>query len=375
MKKIFKHILTLPILGVAVLGLITSCSDWTEQEQLTIDQVDIQEQNPALYAQYSANLKAYKQSAHKQVIVWFDNVASIAQGRVDNVTALPDSVDLVVMTSPDNLPDWQIEDMAQVRETKGTQFLLPFDFDQVKLKYDLWKADVDAANTAAHAKAIADAAALSEESGETVEPEAVEEIAIPTFENYLVDSLNVSVSLVDKYHYDGMAFSYKGKGINLMTSAEKAQYLNYHNLFIGIVNDWVTRQPNTTFVFQGYPQNLLMKDFLVNASLIVIPCRTESAESGLTYQAILASVEGVPTDRLAVQIETNSLDDTDLNTGYWNAGTVSALTGAAQWSASLHDGFTIAGLGIYNVNNDYYTTGLTYSTVRGAINIINPSTK
>jgi len=375
MKKIFKHILALPILGVAVLGLITSCSDWTEQEQLTIDQVDIQEQNPALYAQYSANLKAYKQSAHKQVIVWFDNVASIAQGRVDNVTALPDSVDLVVMTSPDNLPDWQIEDMAQVRETKGTQFLLPFDFDQVKLKYDLWKADVDAANTAAHAKAIADAAALSEESGETVEPEAVEEIAIPTFENYLVDSLNVSVSLVDKYHYDGMAFSYKGKGINLMTSAEKAQYLNYHNLFIGIVNDWVTRQPNTTFVFQGYPQNLLMKDFLVNASLIVIPCRTESAESGLSYQAILASVEGVPTDRLAVQIETNSLDDTDLNTGYWNAGTVSALTGAAQWSASLHDGFTIAGLGIYNVNNDYYTTGLTYSTVRGAINIINPSTK
>lgn len=375
MKKIFKHILALPILGVAVLGLITSCSDWTEQEQLTIDQVDIQEQNPALYAQYSANLKAYKQSAHKQVIVWFDNTASIAQGRVDNVTALPDSVDLVVMTSPDNLPDWQIEDMAQVRETKGTQFLLPFDFDQVKLKYDLWKADVDAANTAAHAKAIADAAALSEESGETVEPEVVEEITIPTFENYLVDSLNVSVSLVDKYHYDGMAFSYKGKGINLMTSAEKAQYLNYHNLFIGIVNDWVTRQPNTTFVFQGYPQNLLMKDFLVNASLIVIPCRTESAESGLTYQAILASVEGVPTDRLAVQIETNSLDDTDLNTGYWNAGTVSALTGAAQWSASLHDGFTIAGLGIYNVNNDYYTTGLTYSTVRGAINIINPSTK
>ncbi len=375
MKKIFKHILALPILGVAVLGLITSCSDWTEQEQLTIDQVDIQEQNPALYAQYSANLKAYKQSAHKQIIVWFDNTGSIAQGRVDNVTALPDSVDLVVMTSPDNLPDWQIEDMAQVRETKGTQFLLPFDFDQVKLKYDLWKADVDAANTAAHAKAIADAAALSEESGETVEPEAVEEIAIPTFENYLVDSLNVSVSLVNKYHYDGMAFSYKGKGINLMTSAEKAQYLNYHNLFIGIVNDWVTRQPNTTFVFQGYPQNLLMKDFLVNASLIVIPCRTESAESGLTYQAILASVEGVPTDRLAVQIETNSLDDTDLNTGYWNAGTVSALTGAAQWSASLHDGFTIAGLGIYNVNNDYYTTGLTYSTVRGAINIINPSTK
>lgn len=375
MKKIFKHILALPILGVAALGLITSCSDWTEQEQLTIDQVNIQEQNPALYAQYLDNLKAYKESAHKQVIVWFDNSAKEATGRVDNVTALPDSIDLVAMISPDNLPDWQTEEMAQVREKKGTKFLLSFDFDQVKLKYDLWNADVDAANTAAHAKAISDAAAKSEETGETVEPEAVEDIVTPSFENYLVDTLKVSVSLVDKYNYDGMVFSYKGKGINLMTDIEKTQYVNYHNLFIGVVNDWVTRQPDNVFVFQGYPQNLLRKDFLANASLIVIPCRTESAESGLTYQAILASVEGVPVDRLAVQIETTSLDDTDLSTGYWNAGTVGALTGAAQWSASLHNGFTVAGLGIYNVNNDYYTTGLTYSTVRSAINIINPSTK
>ncbi|MFA6831195.1 MAG: glycoside hydrolase family 18 [Bacteroidaceae bacterium] len=375
MKKIFKRIIALPILGVAALGLITSCSDWTEQEQLTIDQVTIQEQNPALYAQYLENLKAYKESAHQKVLVWFDNSAEKATGRVDNVTALPDSIDLVVMASPDNLPAWQAQEMAEVREKKGTKFLLSFDFDQVKLKYDLWKADVDAANTAAHAKAIADAAAKSEETGETVEPESVEEMIIPSFENYLVDTLNVSVSLVDKYNYNGMVFAYKGKGINLMTDVEKAQYLNYHNLFIGIVNDWVTRQPENVFVFQGYPQNLLNKDFLTNASLIVIPCRAVSAESGLTYQAILASVEGVPTDRLAVQIETTSLDDTDLNTGYWNAGSLESLIGAAEWSASSHDGFTVAGLGIYNVSNDYYTTGLSYSTVRSAINIINPSTK
>jgi len=375
MKKIFKHILALPILGVVTLGLITSCSDWTEQEQLTIDQVNIQEQNPALYAQYLNDLKAYKESSHKKVIVWFDNSSKKAKGRVDNVTALPDSIDLVTMISPDNLPDWQVQEMAQVREEKGTKFLLSFDFDQVKLKYDTWKADVDAANIAAHAKAIAEAAEKSKETGETVEPATVKEVSIPSFENYLVDTLNVSVSLVDKYKYDGMTFAYKGKGINLMTEIEKAQYINYHNIFIGIVNDWVTRQPDNVFVFQGYPQNLLKKDFLQNASLIVIPCRSESAKSGLTYQAILASVEGVPTDRFAVQIETISLDDTDLKTGYWNAGSVEALTGSAYWTASLHDGFTVAGLGIYNVSNDYYSTGLIYSTVRSAINIINPTTK
>ncbi len=52
------------ILPVAALLLAAACSDWTETESVENSVRKPWEQNPALWADYTAALRAYKTSAH-----------------------------------------------------------------------------------------------------------------------------------------------------------------------------------------------------------------------------------------------------------------------------------------------------------------------
>mgnify|MGYP001270113408 FL=1 len=82
---------------------------------------------------------------------------------------------------------------------------------------------------------------------------------------------------------------------------------------------------------------------------------------------------GVPTDRCVVAVSTASLDASDKQTGFY--GTDRALTEAAYWTTEPSDGYTRAGLAIYNVQNDYYNATNTYQYVKEAIHIMNPAPK
>ncbi len=375
MKNLRKYMLAVPMMGLAMLGMMTSCESENEDtEPVDITQSQIDKQNPQVYAAYLENLRAYKKGAHKLTYVTFDNSARVATGRVDNITAIPDSVDVVAMLSPDELPQWQMDEIAEVRAEKGTKFVVTFDFDAVKFQFDLWKADAVAEN-AKRQQAAQDAAdALAAETGEAVEPEAVELIDIPTFEQHLVDKLSASVALVDKYNYDGFVFAYKGKLVNHMTESEKAEYMNYHNLFTGLMGDWATRNTDKLFVFQGHPENLMDKTILDNAGFIVLDVTAIKAALGMTFNLGMIAQEGVPADKFVVLTETKSLDTADIKTGFWADGS-SALLGTATWAAASHDGISIYGLGIKNVSNNYYGDVRTYNDVRTAIGVINPSLK
>ena len=57
MKRIF-----IPFFATA--ALLASCSDWTETEALDSTVKKPWEQDPALWAEYTATLRAYKQSEH-----------------------------------------------------------------------------------------------------------------------------------------------------------------------------------------------------------------------------------------------------------------------------------------------------------------------
>lgn len=63
MKRSIK-IYFLPVLALTAV-LLGSCSDWTDSESVDISRPSLEEQNPALYAQYLAALRAYKASEHK----------------------------------------------------------------------------------------------------------------------------------------------------------------------------------------------------------------------------------------------------------------------------------------------------------------------
>ena len=340
-------------MGLIASFLFSSCDDWTENEPLDINQPRIEDENPALYAEYLESLREYKKSDHKTIFVSFDNKEKQPFNRAQHINVIPDSTDIVSLLFPNSLVDRELEEMNETRDQKGTKFVFTISFDAIKLNYIQLK---DAENKA------------KEEDQEITS-------SLPTFINYMVDSLHNSFALVKKYNYDGVCFSYNGKSILHMTEMEKSEYMSYHNAFIGILKDWSSRNKDKMVLFQGEPQNLLDKSFLPDCKFIIIPCTGAGNASKLTYNILSAAVDGVPTDRFIVAVETISLDPADMKTGYWADGETHSVEGASIWVAAEHDGFKVTGMGIYNVGNDFFSPDRVYHHTRMAIDNINPSLK
>ena len=333
------------LLGASLMA--ASCSSWTDVEGIEIKDPNIADQNPALYAKYLENLKAYKNSDHKATYVWFDNSEKTPFNRSQHLSELPDSLDVVALMYPTNLVEREVADMAKIRQEKGTKFIFTIDYDLIKMNYDIMVA-------------------------EKIKEDAT---FVPTeFGLVLVDTVKQLFHAADQYNFDGISIGYKGRSTIHMTEQEIIEYTRYEKTFIGMITDWHTRRPDRIIVFEGKPQNLLNKSILNDCKLIILPATDATNEYLLTYNVAMAKVEGVPTDRFAVSVMTTSLDKTDTKTGYFSNGT-RALTSAAQWSVSAHADFDVNGLGIYQVNTDYFNTDLVYKHSRNAISTLSPSIK
>lgn len=340
------------VIGLLAVLAFTACSDWTEVESVAINEADIAKQNPALYAGYLQNLRNYKESGHKVMITWFNNSNKVPLSRADHTDVLPDSIDIVSLLHPANPAQFELDEMEKVRSEKGTKFVYDMNFEAIKLVYETMVADMEAGMEA-----------------EASKPE------IPAFVDFLVDTVNQILPLARKYGYDGIIVGYRGKNILYMDEAEKQLYTAYEKAFIGIAEDWHERNKDKMILFEGYPQNLLDKSILEKSRYIIIPSTDAGNSAKLTYNTMAANVEGVPSDRYIVSVETVSLDKEDVKTGYWADGVTRAVTGASRWVMQSHDGYSVAGLGIKNVNNDYFNVARIYSYTRDAISMMNPSPK
>ncbi|WP_294071759.1 glycoside hydrolase family 18 [Proteiniphilum sp. UBA1028] len=341
------------VAGLLAALVLTACSDWTEVEPVAINEADIAMQNPALYAGYLENLRSYKKSVHKVMITWFNNSNKVPLSRADHTDVLPDSIDIVSMMHPVNPAQYELDEMEKVRSEKGTKFVYDMNFEAIKLIYEEMVADME----------------------DAAPEEGVAMAEIPAFVDFLVDTVNQILPLARKYSYDGIIIGYKGKNILHMDEAEKQLYTTYEKAFIGIAEDWHERNSDKMIIFEGYPQNLLNKSILEKSSYIIIPSTDAGNSAKLSYNIMAANVEGVPSDRYIISVETVSLDKEDVKTGYWADGVTRAVTGASQWVMLNHDDYSIAGLGIKNVNNDYFNIARIYRCTRDAISNMNPSPK
>jgi hypothetical protein len=315
---------------------------------LTVTDPNIEDQNPELYAQYLKNLRDYKNSHHKIVYAWFDNSRKDPFSRGQHIENLPDSTDVVAFMYPDNLEEWELDEMNSVRRNKGMKIIFTLGYDAIKLNYDNM--------------------IVASQNSES-------EIAGPKdFISYLADTLQHTLKLVDKYNYDGISIGYNGKSFLHMTPKEKVEYVSNETAYIGIITSWIAAHKDKTVVFEGMPQNLVDKTILNSCEHIIIPTANATNSSLLTYNIAIAAVEGVPSDRFVITAETASLNTGDTKTGYWTDGS-RAIMSSAIWVSATYSGFTIAGLGINNVNNDYYNAMRVYEYTKKAIDILNPSLK
>lgn len=327
-------------LALSLTGLLASCD--TDVESLDIAEPGIEEQNPELYAQYLANLKAYKQSSHRVAIGWFDNSEKQPVSQGQHIHAVPDSLDYVVLTSPANLTSTELAEIEQLRSEKGTRVVYEISFEDLQLEYD----------------------ALSEDNAGT----------LPSLNEFLVDSVQARLALCDRYGLDGVVMAYNGKEKMYQDDDTRTELIGLENDFLGMARDWAERHTDKQLLLMGKPQNVEDQTVFSLARYIILPCQSETSASGLTYVATKAAADGVPSDKLVPLVTTTSLDATDTKTGYWG-DKASAVLGAARWAAADHQGFTAAGLAIDNMARDYYNPTFTYPNVRTAITIINPTAK
>jgi len=124
----------------AAVATFAACNDWTEMETVDSKVEKPWEQDPALWAEYTAALRAYKQSEHFIVYARLHNSPEKASSEQDFMRCLPDSLDIVTLTNADNFSKFDAEDMSVMHE-KGTKVLYQIDY-------------------AARAEEFADAAAL-----------------------------------------------------------------------------------------------------------------------------------------------------------------------------------------------------------------------
>lgn len=293
------------ILPLVVLLLGASCSDWTETEAIENTVYKPWEQDPALWADYTAALRAYKQSEHYLSYARLHNSPAQAASEQDFMRCLPDSLDIVTLTNADNFSAYDAEDMAVMRE-KGTKVLYQVDYAARKAEF-------------------ADAAALA---------------------SYL-DGVIASVAANG---LDG--YSFTADPLDAAATASIVATLS------------AAKADGQLLVFEGNPLSVAAAD---REKLDYVVLDTEKAENAtdVRLQVLNATgYAGIPANRLLLAAEIDApLQDAD-RTEY---AAVEAMARCVVEYGPL------AGFAAYNIAGDYYHADRNYSTIREAIQTLNPS--
>ena len=321
------------VLAVALLPGLTACTD---VESITLNEEDAVTSDTR-YEQYLSNLTAYKEADHKVVYGWFDNSEKSPSSLGQHITSVPDSVDVLVMATPE-LADFEQADLQAVHE-KGTRVACAVSFDDIKAVYD---------------------ALASDESTAPAE----------SFDTYL--TAEVENILAQTGAFDGLVVEFTGQNPDYMREPDRSAYIATQSAFLDQVAAWKSENASKMLSFRGKPQNLSDKTLLQSCEHIILDSEgAATTPEQLTLLVKNAQAEGVPSDRFVMAVSTVSLSSSDTETGYW--GSARALAEVACWATVDDGGFVRAGIAIDDIQNDYYATNGLYTYVKEAINIMNPA--
>ena len=299
-----KLTIRLLLLGVAAAAL-TACSDWTEMETVENQVNKPWEQDPELWAEYTAALRAYKQSEHFIVYARLHNSPEKSSSEQDFMRCLPDSLDIVTLTNADNFSEFDAEDMAVMHE-KGTRVLYQIDYAARKSEF----ADPQALD--AYLERVIAAVAANGMNGYSFTTDPLAAAATAT----IVATLSAAKT-------DGQLL-----------------------------------------VFEGNPLSVAAAD---RAKLDYVVLDTEKAENTTEVQLQVLNATGyagIAANRLLLAAEIDApLQDAD-RTEY---------AAVALMARCVVEYGPLAGFAAYNIAGDYYHADRNYSTIREAIQTLNPS--
>ena len=353
MKSIFK----INILLVSI-ALLAGCSEWTTPESIEIEKNSIEQTNPELYAKYCDALKEYKASEHKIAYTTFLNSPEIAANGSEKISMIPDSVDFVQLMNLE-VSESHLEEIAAVREKKGTRFVFRFSVNECMEAYEAYVEEI-----LAEAEKEAEGA---EEGTEPVEP------VIPEFAEYYAAEFQKVTAKIAEYGLDGFTFAFVGKNIDGMTEAQKEEYAAAEAAALVPLKEWIAANGSKLLFLEGNPQYLLDTEVVNATPYYILPTRDSRSVGELGLYGINAYTSGKLHEnaKLIYAVETPSFIEEEYLVGQFVLGEQIPL--AADWIAK-DASYEKSGLAIWNVQRDYFNTdGMVYPNVRKAIKTMNPN--
>ncbi len=301
---------------LAAVCLLGGCSEWNKTEPLELKLKGAKDRDPELWARYMTVLRDYKQSRHFLTYARFNNGAENPVNDGAYLRSLPDSLDIVALTRPDRLTEYDREDIPVLQE-KSTKVLLLVDYAGMA------GAELnDAAKLGAY--------------------------------------LDKVTALASDLRLDGFAFTcgplYSGTDAEMATRKEAAR------LLVSRLSS--AAGPGGTLVFEGLPDALDPSD-RAGLSLVVAP--TADLDNVVDLKVMMAgilSAEGIGKDKvlLSASIGGEMADRNNVKK--------SQVPLVMDYVASLGP---LGGLAIRSISDDYYSSGMNYAVTRSVIRSMNPS--
>ncbi|WP_295938001.1 glycoside hydrolase family 18 [uncultured Alistipes sp.] len=287
---------------------LVSCSDWTDMETVDSEIKRPWEQDPALWAKYTAALREYKLSEHFISYARLYNSPVEATSEKDFMRSLPDSLDIVSLTNADNFSKFDAEDLSVMRE-KGTRVLYQVDY-----------------------------ATRFEELGGAQ--------ALGAYLDRVVAA--VAAKGLDGYSFTGIP------NADDPATAEAA----------ALIVSKLSADADRLLVFEGNPLFVATAD-REKIDFFVLDTEKTTNVSDLKLQVQNAlGYAAVPAAKLLLAAESGAPLNNEENAEQ------AAIEEMARRVVSLGP---LCGLGTYNIGNDYYHSNMNYSTIRQAIQTLNPS--
>lgn len=353
MKRNLKYLVSAVLVAFSAVAF-TSCDEWTEPESIDIHYNTI-EDHPG-YAEYCAAIRKYRATDHRQVYAWIANPAAGAAGQGQRLTAMPDSVDVIVLEAPDKVCGTTLSDMAIVRERFAQKVMYTIDFDALNSAYALLAEDL-----------AAQRGLLDPEAEDYAEQMAA--LATPDRVDYMLDNLTKQLSYAKTTGFDGVMFAFNGKSTLHLTESELAEYNALKLLCLGAASDWHNRFPAMKFDYIGAPENIAGTPYVDEFDILFIREGASATNADIFPNLYTkASTEGVPVEKIGMLASYITPADEKVGVLSDNSLAIDALT---KWAASS----AVHAVGVYNANYDYYNINCPYPHVRALISAVNPSVK
>jgi hypothetical protein len=342
------------ILLIIAAGFFTACSEWTDPENVAIDNL-AKSENLEMYQQYLANLRRYKKTYHPLMVGWFDNSDKNFNSRGKHLSALPDSVDIVSLLYSEGLTEVESTEIAELQTQKGTKVIYTIDYPAAEKNFNK--------QIQAEIKAAA-------ESGNTINEET-------RFDELLLEWIDHQLTFLNTYHLDGINFYYEGvAAAGIITPIQEYRLRSIQAVLFAKLQVVAQANPGKLFLFEGRPEYVFNDDPAVNLfdifDYIVIRV-FEAASFGEAEFIVNKAIKGItPSDRLIVATTPFSFDEDGITGVFLDSkrNILSAIVELGYWQPST----TIVkrGIGVYNINYDYYHADGDYKYTRQAISIMNP---